>query len=35
MSKLVAHLFHLVIDEKNLDTFYQVGVENFRNSYEE
>ena len=35
MSKPVVHLFHLGIDEKNRDTFYQVGVENFRNSYEE
>lgn len=35
MSKPVVHLFHLGIDEKNRDTFYQVGVENFRTSYEE
>lgn len=35
MSKLAVHLFHLGIDEKNRDTFYQVGVENFRTSYEE
>lgn len=35
MSKLVAHLFHLGIDEKNRDTFYKVGMKNFRTSYEE
>ena len=35
MSKPVVHLFHLGIDEKNRDIFYQVGVKNFRTSYEE
>ncbi|HEL2203053.1 TPA: antibiotic biosynthesis monooxygenase [Streptococcus suis] len=35
MSNPVVHLFHLGIDEKNRDTFYQVGVKNFRTSYEE
>lgn len=35
MSKPVVHLFHLGIDEKNRDSFYQVGVENFQTSYEE
>ncbi|HEM3467592.1 TPA: antibiotic biosynthesis monooxygenase [Streptococcus suis] len=35
MRKPVVHLFHLGVDEKNRDTFYQVGVENFQTSYEE
>ncbi|HEL1676634.1 TPA: putative quinol monooxygenase [Streptococcus suis] len=35
MSKPVVHLFHLGIDKKNRDTFYQVGVENFQTSYKE
>ncbi|MGM5693909.1 putative quinol monooxygenase [Streptococcus suis] len=35
MSKPVVHLFHLGIDEKNRDSFYQVGMENFQTSYEE
>ncbi|HEM3633146.1 putative quinol monooxygenase [Streptococcus suis] len=35
MSKPVVHLFHLGVDEKNRDSFYQVGVENFQTSYEE
>ncbi|MBO4124185.1 antibiotic biosynthesis monooxygenase [Streptococcus suis] len=35
MSKPVVHLFHLGVDEKNRDSFYQVGMENFQTSYEE
>lgn len=35
MSKPVVHLFHLGVDEKNRDSFYQVGVKNFQTSYEE
>ncbi|MBR7927091.1 antibiotic biosynthesis monooxygenase [Aerococcaceae bacterium zg-ZUI334] len=35
MSKPVVHLFHLGVDEKNHDSFYQVGVKNFQTSYEE
>ena len=35
MSKPVVHLFHLGINEKNRDSFYQLGVENFQTSYEE
>lgn len=35
MSKPVVHLFHLGVDEKNHDTFYQIGVENFQTSYKE
>lgn len=35
MSKPVVHLFHLGVEEKNRDTFYQVGVENFQTSYKE
>ncbi len=35
MSKPVVHLFHLGVDEKNRDSFYQVGMENFQTSYKE
>ncbi|HFI0902881.1 putative quinol monooxygenase [Streptococcus suis] len=35
MSKPVVHLFHLGVDEKNRDSFYQVGVKNFQTSYKE
>ncbi|HEM3635748.1 TPA: antibiotic biosynthesis monooxygenase [Streptococcus suis] len=35
MSTPVVHLFQLGVDERNRDSFYQVGVKNFQTSYEE
>ncbi|HFU3724797.1 TPA: putative quinol monooxygenase [Streptococcus suis] len=35
MSTPVVHLFQLGVDERNRDSFFQVGVKNFQTSYEE
>ncbi|MFC3932062.1 putative quinol monooxygenase [Streptococcus dentapri] len=35
MTNPVVHLFHLGVDERNRDTFYQAGVHNFTTSYKD